>query len=148
MPSGVDRGPIPALIARLEQRLQWGDQKKISLALAMVATAVKRAKGDESDDAAKAGVFCHYLREYPTWAVEKACDQWIKTQKFWPAVAELRALCDDAVRLDRIRLARLKKIRDTPPEPEITRTPEQIAEVSRLTADTVRALRSPERKRA
>lgn len=144
-PSSVDRGPIPTLIAHMERHLQPGNETRIRKALATLAIAVRNPGGDQTDRAAQAALFVKFLGEYPEWAVEKSCETWIKTQKFWPAVSEIRALCEDAVKLDRIRLARLRKILAIQPNDRPPPTPEQIARVSRIARETVAALRADNR---
>lgn len=65
--------------------------------------AACRGKPGETDDRKmQAALYLRYLADYPAAVLARACDAWIKTQVFLPAIAELRALCEtEMVKLER-----------------------------------------------
>lgn len=50
------------------------------------------------------------LGGYPLWAVCLAAEEWLTYNKWRPTVAEIRLLCDHAVRTDRLTLRLLRRL--------------------------------------
>lgn len=55
------------------------------------------------------------LSRFPLWAVCQAAGEWLETSRHRPSVAEIRLLCDQAVKADRMRLSVLRRALDGQP---------------------------------
>ncbi|WP_143272995.1 hypothetical protein [Azospirillum palustre] len=50
------------------------------------------------------------LGEYPQWSVDQAVRVWRRTKKWRPTIMEMRALCDEAIAIERTLAERLRQI--------------------------------------
>lgn len=106
-----------------------------------LVAACRGKPGEDTDRRMHAALYLRYLADYPADVLARACDNWIKTQVFLPAIAELRALCEaEMVKLERAwRRAQVLADRSRATHAQRNRERE---EQERLAADAAR--RTPE----
>lgn len=59
-----------------------------------LSLACRGQPGSDAPRAATVALFLRYLCDYPADVLSDAADEWIKTQVFMPAIAEMKALCE------------------------------------------------------
>lgn len=78
------------------EHIRPGDQEQVSLRLAALQGHWRDV---EDDQAVKQLMAIDWLRAigiFPYWAVARACEDWIDTQRRRPMIADIRKLCADA----------------------------------------------------
>ena len=109
-------------------------QTEIKPLLAKLSLACRSNQGDELDWRARAALYVEYLSDLPARFLAEAIDEWIKTNVFFPAIAELREITNrkaDAARkrLEELQYLDQKKL-ETAKEAKIQRpTAQQMAEI-------------------
>lgn len=96
-----ERAEMLTMIDETRARLVGASGAEIGKVVAMLGLACRHPRdADEDPNAAKASrvataeLMVRYLIGYPRDILQSAADQWIKTQVFFPAIAEFRALCE------------------------------------------------------
>lgn len=80
-----------------------------------------------------------YLSDYPIEVIRKACDEWVRTKVFFPAIAEIREVCDR--HMPRRVVEHVNELLLEPPRNDWeSLSPEQRAKVDAMLAETYRAL--------
>lgn len=65
---------------------------------------------DDPTRDAVVGDWLDVIGDYPLWAVHHAAAEWLSTQRYRPVPADIRALCESAVRQDAQTLVALRKL--------------------------------------
>ena len=118
-----DGVPLP----KHSYRWELAGTERIRPLLAKLSLACRTGQSDDLDRKAQAALYIENLSDLPLRFLTEAVAEWIKTQTFWPSIAELRELASKK----RAHEESWLRDNDKPPaEPKIDRpTPEQMAEI-------------------
>lgn len=97
-------GDMLRYIGDLEAYLMPGDQDAIQLRIAGLLGHWGAADPLPQIDDVVAGDWLYHIGRYPTWAVTKACADWLDGSSRRPFINNIRELCDQAAHDDRVRL--------------------------------------------
>jgi len=121
-------------LAIVSETCKPSDPSFIALQLAKCDAACKSRAEDFSDTKARAAVFADGLREFPVDCVADAFKSWMRSEKFTPALSDIRENCWREYRARFGLLNMLKKMIDENDKPT-----EQKRE--RVTPDQMKAIR-------
>lgn len=147
LPDIVPPAAVPAIeaeIARLSM-VAPATADQLRAALGKLRLMTKAAKGSQDDLVVTLQIYAAELRQFPGVVALEAIRRWGDREIFWPAWAELRAVC---LGLDepRIRLlVALEKALERVAEPEPPYTPPTDAEKARASALVAAAVSAPRR---
>ncbi|AOF96830.1 hypothetical protein BSY17_2656 [Sphingobium sp. RAC03] len=115
------------------------DEEEIDTIIAGMAVALPRAKGDGAVAEAKLDIYAASLADIPLIDLRAASDHLIKTARFFPSVAEIRAAASitgrpRAARVARARVMIVRHDRDWQPPIEEMLTAEETAQLERIVA--------------
>lgn len=108
--------------------------ERIRPLLAKLSLACRTGQADDLDRKAQAALYIENLSDLPIKFLTEAVAEWIKTQTFWPSVAELRALAIQKRAAEEWRLRTEREAKDRADvarrDAEMQRpTPEQMADL-------------------
>lgn len=121
--AGLDRAIQQAKLAICP----GGDE--IKPALAKLALACRAQNSEPIDRKAQAALMREFIGAYPAEIVTAAVQEWIATKIWWPAVSELREVCERLMIPRRRALVRLQALagkRDRAREVKVKPTPEEM----------------------
>ena len=96
-------------IAVLEALNAPAGQSECAVELGRLTVLTKARSEDRDDTKFRLGVLADELASYPLDVVRGACRHWTKYRTFFPAWAELRALCEERVLKRRCLLSALER---------------------------------------
>lgn len=146
-----ERAQLEAISEETRKRLEAASPQDIGKIIAKIAIGCRHAPGDNTDRKALAALMVEYLLGYPRDILSAAADEWIKTQIFFPSIAEFRALCEPEFKRRRNGFASMRQALERSEEKaraaleeEKRRAewakPEKRAELEKLTATAWRKL--------
>jgi hypothetical protein len=94
---GASKAEIQAAIAMLEAALTPAKPEQHGACLARLRALTKARNESQRELDLQAAAYVTACRHYPAFAVRHACKTLAETEKFFPAWAELKAKCDEAV---------------------------------------------------
>jgi hypothetical protein len=122
---------LPSLLAELKP----AGADAIKPLLAKLSLACRSGQADDIDRRAQAALYVEQLSDLPFKYLALAVDEWIKTQVFWPAISELRALTNRKAELARL------KVKDLEEAQERRARAERDKNMKRVSPEQLRALR-------
>jgi hypothetical protein len=135
----IYKGGVP--LPKPSYRWELAGTEKIRPLLAKLSMACRSGQADDLDRKAQAALYIESLSDLPLRFLSEAVTEWIKTQTFWPSVAELRAV---AIKKRALCEADLIARQPPPPPPKIDRpTPAQMAEIKERIAKLWESKRKP-----
>ena len=109
--------------------------------LAKLSLACRTGQADDIDRRAQAALYIENLSDLPLKFLAEAVEEWIKTQTFWPSIAELREV---AIRK---RAAEETKLRDAQWAKDKAEIERKEAQTQRPTAEQMQRIKDEIAKR-
>lgn len=101
---------IERAIAALEIILRPGDPSRLGARIGALLEHWMRPERDHAIDTLVKADWIMALRDYPLWAVQQACLDYLRLEERPPKPASIRRLCDAVVRSDRQTLEILRRL--------------------------------------
>lgn len=106
-----ERQAVAALADAYDAALAPGAPERIAARIAGLLAHWRGRDGlSDGEQTMLAADWMAVIGEYPEWAVHEAAADWLRFNRYRPTIAEMRLLCDDAIRADRTTLALLRRV--------------------------------------
>lgn len=107
----VSRADLATALDLAEQSLRPSGGADCLMATARLRAVARQRPVITSDERLALAVYGEKLAKYPADAVAMACEKWLETSPWWPAISELLRLCEWALQPRReLSLALTRKI--------------------------------------
>jgi hypothetical protein len=94
----MDRASLATLGALADKMTAPAGRETVARAVGRCLQLTKSREPDAMDLRLMIEAFCDELAEFPADVVDTACRKWLRAEKWWPSLSELRDRCQRATR--------------------------------------------------
>lgn len=103
------RQDLEAALAVAQDGLERGGPADCLMAMSTMRACTRQRQTLLIDEQLMLATYAEKFAKYPAHVVARACDKWMETSPFWPAISELLPYCDWALQTSSALVFALKK---------------------------------------